>query len=175
MHTISPYIKVSSMYLLIAMPMPLHTSSFAHMWSWKPCDCDAQTVYDHFCLPLLTDMRVIFVADSGVFSRLGWGWSVRTPGTPGCRWSARRVRPVGPLRCSSGRFKGPHGTFAACGRARLNDAAWHVNNQNRLVEAVRPVCRCPRGCVVVSSRSVAMLSIKPCATAPAAIVGVLIS
>ena len=117
MHTISPYIKVSSMYLLIAMPMPLHTSSFAHMWSWKPCDCDAQTVYDHFCLPLLTDMRVIFVADSGVFSRLGWGWSVRTPGTPGCRWSARRVRPVGPLRCSSGRFKGPHGTFAACGRA----------------------------------------------------------
>ena len=104
MHTISPYIKVSSIYsyLLIAMPMPLHTSSFAHMWSWKPCDCDAQTVYDHFCLPLLTDMRVIFVADSGVFSRLGWGWSIRTPGTPGFRWSARRVRPVGPLRCSSG-------------------------------------------------------------------------
>ena len=76
------------------------------------------------------------------------------------------MRPVGPLRCPSGRFKGPYGTFAACGRARLNATACHVSYQNRLVEAVRPICRCPRGCVVVSSRSVAMLSMKPCGTAP---------
>eukprot|EP00966_Prymnesium_polylepis_P143488 3312512-Prymnesium_polylepis.2 len=87
---------------------------------------------------------------------------------------ARRMRPVGRLRCPSGRFKAPDGMFVACARACLHVTAWHENDQNRLVEAVRPIFRCPCVCVVVLSGSVAMLSMKPCWPARAAMLSLTI-